>query len=186
MRWNRRKPLFLYFHWFNAVYYSKLSLVFLSKAFKAVVHEECFPLLYKCVHQHLGSDSLFFLTPADRIWQGWLLWVYTVNVTGQLLSQGSLRLSRLSGRPPLFTRICFTFFLPNNRSASREETHPVRARHTHTFQPCRAISWRTSVKHQMSTFILLLINSIISICEKTNMLLLLHYYWIKTITAHIK
>lgn len=116
---------------FNALYCSKLSVVFLSKAFKAVVHEECFPLLYKCVHQHLGSDSLFFLTPADRTRQRWLLWVYTVNVTGQLLSQGSLRLSRLSGRPPLFTRICFTFFLPNNRSASREETHPVRARHTH-------------------------------------------------------
>lgn len=53
-------------YWFYTLYCSKLSVVFLSIAFKAIMHEKCFPLLYKCVHQHLGSDSLFFLTPADR------------------------------------------------------------------------------------------------------------------------
>lgn len=123
----------IHFQWFKALCSSELAVVLLSKAFKAVVHEECFPLLYKFVHQHPGSDSLFFLTPPDRAGSSGLC---TVNVTGQLLSQGPPThvCPDFSGRPPLFTRICFTFFLLNNRSASWEETHPVRAPHTHSIR----------------------------------------------------
>lgn len=172
------------FYWLSC--YSGLSVVPWKvhwEALKAVLHEECFPLLYKFVHQHPGSDSLFFLTPPDRIRQSRLLWVCTVKVTGQLLCRGLLRLSRLSGRPPLFTRICFTFFLLNNQSASREETHPVRLRHTHA-EP-------SAEGHQLNIkcppFIPRFINSIICTFEKTNMLLLLHcYYWSIIIPVHIK
>lgn len=60
-----------------------------------------------------GSESLFFLTPLDRIRQTWLLSVngeYDRSAT----VPGPLVLSRLSGRPPLFIHICFTFFLLNN------------------------------------------------------------------------
>lgn len=156
------------------------------EALKAVLHEECFPLFYKFVHQHPGSDSLFFLTPADRIRQSRLLGVYTVNVTGQLLSRGLLRLSRHSGRPPLFTRICFTFFLLNNQSASREETHPVRLWHSHSSR-----AEPSAEGHQLNIkcppFILRFVNSIICTFEKTNMLLFLHYYyWSIIIPVHIK
>lgn len=69
----------IHFQWFTALCSSELAVVFLSKAFKAVVHEECFPLLYKFVHQHPGSDSLFFLTPPDRAPRGCVLLTWRVS-----------------------------------------------------------------------------------------------------------
>ena len=81
--------------------------------FKAGVYDKCFPLEYKFVHQHWGSESLFSLTPLDRIWQPGLLSV-NVEYDRSATVPGPLCLSRLSGRPLLFIHICFTFFLLNN------------------------------------------------------------------------
>lgn len=61
--------------------------------------------------------------------------------------------------------------------------------HTHSSraeQSAEGHQWNIKCPTFILLFILLLINSIISICEKTNMLLLFYSYWIKTITAHIK
>lgn len=121
------------------------------EALKAFVPEECFPLLYKFVHQHPGSGSLFFLTPPDRIWQRWLLRVYTVNVTGQLLSRGPPASVQTFWKSSTVYTYLFHLF-PPKQSKCKSRGNPSCETSTHTFQPCRAIGWRTSVKHQMSTF----------------------------------
>lgn len=121
------------------------------EALKACVHEECFPLLYKFVHQHPGSGSLFFLTPPDRIWQSRLLGVYTVNVTGQLLSRGPPASVQTFWKSSTVYTYLFHLF-PPKQSKCKSRGNPSCETSTHTFQLCRAIGWRTSVKHQMSTF----------------------------------
>lgn len=93
----------------------------------------------------------FFLTPPDRIWQSRLLRVYTVNVTGQLLSRGPPASVQTFWKSSTVYTYLFHLF-PPKQSKCKSRGNPSCETSTHTFQPCRAIGWRTSVKHQMSTF----------------------------------